>query len=150
MVAWDLSQDPIWATILRAWIWVHGGAYFGVPVSNFVGWYLTVYVMYQLFAFYVRSHPITPNLLPSGFWRLAVLFYGVSAAGNLLLAIPTAGPSVVSDHTGAQWRVSDITGTCALVSVFTMGVFALLAWVRLTDHKTETGKLPFTPLELES
>jgi len=25
MTAWDLSQDPVWSTILRAWIWVRGG-----------------------------------------------------------------------------------------------------------------------------
>jgi hypothetical protein len=79
-----------------------------------------------------------------------VLFYAISAAGNVLLAIPKATLSVVSDPTGAQWKVSDITGVCALISVFTMGVFALLAWVRLIDQKTEAGRLPFTPLELES
>ena len=46
MVAWDFSMDPVWATILHAWIWLQGGTYFGVPVSNFLGWYLTVYVIY--------------------------------------------------------------------------------------------------------
>src|SRR5580704_2895589 len=25
MVAWDFSQDPVWATILHLWIWVQGG-----------------------------------------------------------------------------------------------------------------------------
>ena len=51
MVAWDLSTDPVlWSTIMHAWIWRDGGAYFGVPVSNFLGWYLTVYVIYQCFA----------------------------------------------------------------------------------------------------
>jgi len=104
-----------------------------VPVSNFLGWYLTVYVFYQLFALYLRRRSTNPDVLPPGYWKLAVLFYAVSAAGNILLAIPRAGPSVVSDPTGAQWRVSDITATCALVSIFTMGAFALLAWLRLTD-----------------
>lgn len=42
MVAWDLSSDPVWATITRCWIWQSGGPYFGVPISNFFGWYLTV------------------------------------------------------------------------------------------------------------
>ncbi len=150
MVAWDLSQDPIWSTILHAWVWQKGGAYFGVPATNFFGWYLTVYVIYQLFALYVRSHPTEPNRLPSRFWVLAVVFYGVSAAGNVLLATASGGLSLVFDPTGAQWKVSDITGACALVSVFTMGTFALLAWVRLTDQKNEAGKLPSASLELES
>lgn len=37
MVAWDLSMDPIWSTIVHGWIWRQGGAYFGVPLSNFLG-----------------------------------------------------------------------------------------------------------------
>jgi len=133
MVAWDLSQDPVWATIQHSWIWLQGGAYFGVPVSNFFGWYLTVYGIYQLFALYLHRRSIDPDPLAPRYWHLPIVFYAVSAAGNLLLVIPRAGLVQVADPTGMQWRVSDITGTCAVVSVFTMGAFALLAWVRLTD-----------------
>jgi uncharacterized membrane protein len=136
MVAWDFSMDPVWSTILHGWIWLQGGSYFGVPVSNFLGWYLTVYVMYQLFALYLRGRSTNPSPLPSNYWQLAVLFYGVSAAGNILLAIPRTGLSVVSDPTGAQWKVSDITRACALASIFTMGTFALLAWARLRGQRT--------------
>jgi hypothetical protein len=82
-----------------------------------------------------------PEPLPPGYWHVAVLFYAVSAVGNILLALPLTGPSVVSDPTGALWRVSDITGTCALVSIFTMGVFAVMAWVRLSEQKA-AGPLP--------
>ena len=135
MVAWDFSQDPVWSTILHLWIWQQGGAYFGVPVSNFLGWYLTVYIFYQVFALNLRRRSTNPDPLPSSYWKLAVLFYAVSAAGNILPAFPSTGLSVVSDATGAQWRVSDIIASCALVSIFTMGAFALLAWVKLTDPK---------------
>ncbi len=40
VVAWDLSQDPAWSTVLHLWVWPRGGAYFGLPWSNFLGWYL--------------------------------------------------------------------------------------------------------------
>jgi uncharacterized membrane protein len=134
MTAWDLSQDPVWATILHCWNWIQGGPYFGVPVSNFLGWLLTVYVFYQLFALYLQGRPRDSESLPPGHWYQALLFYGASAAGNLLLTIPRAGPTVVSDPTGRQWQASDITGTCALVTIFTMGAFAVMAWVRLADR----------------
>jgi putative membrane protein len=133
MVCWDLSQDPIWSTILHAWIWLQGGAYFGVPLSNFAGWYLTVYVIYQGFALSLKGRSFHPGSLPAHYWHQAILFYGLSAAGNLLLVIPRGGLAVVVDHAGRQWEVSDITGTCALVTVFTMGTFVLLAWARLAD-----------------
>jgi hypothetical protein len=61
---------------------------------------------------------------------MAILFYGVSAAGNLAL-IPRAGLSFVSDPAGALWRVGSIVAASALVSIFVMGAFALFAWKRL-------------------
>lgn len=141
MVSWDLAMDPAWSTVMHCWIWPHGGGYFGVPVSNFFGWYFAVYVFYQSFAVILRTRafdiPKDAGALPPGYWKLAVLFYTVSAAGNILLTIPHPGPSVVVDAAGVPWRVSDIAGTCALVSIFTMGAFAALAWAKLPDRNTE-------------
>jgi hypothetical protein len=109
------------------------GAYFGVPVSNFRGWYLTVFCFYQWFALYSRGREAGQR--PARvYWRLPVVFYAASAAGNLLLAIPRPGPPVVSDPAGVVWRVSDITSACVLVSVFVMGAFAMMAWVRLAER----------------
>lgn len=134
MVAWDVSQEPAWSTIVRAWVWPNGGAYFGAPLSNFLGWFFTVYVIYQLFALYLWRRSVIPNPLPPGQWELVVLFYAVSAAGNLLLAAPQPGLSVVRDPSGAEWSVSAITTSCAVASLFTMGAFAFLAWVKLRDN----------------
>ncbi|MBB5318316.1 carotenoid biosynthesis protein [Tunturibacter empetritectus] len=130
MAAWDLSMDPVWSNLYRAWVWKDGGSFFGVPVSNFLGWYLTVYLFYQAFALYLRGRPVAP--LPLKHWRLPVLFYGASAAGNVLLAIPSATPAVVTDASGRQWRSADILHSCVLVSIFVMGAFALTAWTRLS------------------
>lgn len=130
MVSCDLAMDPVWSTIVRAWVWQQGGRYFGVPLSNFLGWFLTVYVFYQLFALYLRGRSTPSDTLPSNYWSLPVVFYAVSAAGNLLLLIPQPGALLVSDPSGVQWKVSTITATCALVSIFAMGTFALFAWLR--------------------
>jgi len=137
MVAWDLAMDPVWGTVLHAWIWQQGGTYFGVPVSNFAGWYLTVYVIYQGFALYLRRRPVSAKQLPSGYWHLAIVFYAVSAAGNLILAIPHNAPTIVSDAAGMQWKVSQIVGASVMVSILVMGAFAVLAWTRLSALKGE-------------
>ena len=138
MVAWDLSMDPVWSTVMHGWIWLQGGPYFGVPVSNFLGWYLTVYVIYQLFALYLRGRATLCHSLSSGYWRLAVLCYGIAAAGNLLL-VPRAGSSVVFDPTGVPWKVAGIVAASALVSIFAMGAFTLIAWVRMGDQPAASG-----------
>jgi uncharacterized membrane protein len=152
MTAWDSCQDPIWATVVHAWVWVHGGAYFGVPVSNFVGWYAHVFALYQLFALYLRGRPEGVEdhphpeerpfdaqgktvRHPAGYWQLAVIFYGVSAAGNLLLLIPAAGPAMVADGSGKLWAVGSIATACAVATIVTMGVFTLLGWIRMGGRR---------------
>lgn len=134
MVAWDVSQDPVWATVLHAWVWLNGGPNFGVPISNFLGWFLTVFILYQTFALYLRKE--SERSANADYGRLAVLFYAVSAGGNLLLAIPRPNPAVVADATGALWKASDIINACALVTVFTMGAFTIFAWIRLGGKKS--------------
>ncbi|MBB5345308.1 carotenoid biosynthesis protein [Tunturibacter empetritectus] len=132
MVAWDFAMDPVWADIDRAWVWKDGGAYFGVPVSNYFGWYLTVYVVYQLFALYLRGTAEVQGELSRRYWRMPVIVYGVCAIGNVVLAIPRES-YLVSDGSGRQWRSSDIVGTCVIVSIFVMGSFASLAWARVSE-----------------
>ena len=133
MVAWDLAQDPVWATILHGWVWRDGGPWFGVPVSNYLGWYATVFTIYLLFALYLQRLPAQAIPAERGLWRPAILFYALCAAGNVLQVIPQAAPAVVQDATGNAWRAADITGASALVSIFVMGAFAVLAWVRLAE-----------------
>ena len=47
MVAWDLGMDPTSSTIRHSWMWEQGGGYFGVPLTNYLGWFFTVYVFFQ-------------------------------------------------------------------------------------------------------
>jgi len=42
MVMWDLTFDPRASTIEHQWIWEQGGGYFGVPLTNYLGWFFTV------------------------------------------------------------------------------------------------------------
>lgn len=39
LTAWDLSLDPRMVGDGH-WVWIGGGAYFGIPLSNFLGWWL--------------------------------------------------------------------------------------------------------------
>jgi putative membrane protein len=84
--------------------------YFGVPVSNLLGWYLSVYLIYQSFAIYLCGRfGNAVRLLPS-YGRSAVLFYGTSAAGNLLV-LPLPQLATITDASGVSWKVSGVLGT---------------------------------------
>ncbi len=85
MVMWDFCFDPINSTVEGAWIWEDGGAYYGVPISNYFGWYLTVFMIYQVFALYLYRFSKNERVGQSKtYWYLApVMFLGL-ALGCLL------------------------------------------------------------------
>jgi uncharacterized membrane protein len=41
MVMWDLGLDPTASTIRHLWTCQQGGGSFGVPLSNYLGWFFT-------------------------------------------------------------------------------------------------------------
>jgi uncharacterized membrane protein len=126
MTAWDLSMDPVWADIDHAWVWQDGGSYYGVPVSNFFGWFFTAYIFFQLFALYFRNRVIIPSR--TSHWRFAILFYAASAAGNLLVVAPLSSGGAVVDAAGKRWAIPDILWASRLVSIFLMMPLSLIAW----------------------
>jgi uncharacterized membrane protein len=136
MVAWDLSFDPIASTLRQSWIWEQGGSYFGVPLSNFLGWFLTVFVFFQLFALYLRgrsSAPSAAQTLSRGYWLLAVAFYGVIALGTPLNILAQTANATVADPAGVLWRTQDIYTVTGLVWMFTMLPFTLLSLMKLAE-----------------
>ena len=128
MTSWDLAQDPVWATVLHGWVWRDGGRWFGVPVSNYLGWYGTVLLIYLLFAFYLRKRADAAEA--GGSAGPALLFYAVCATGNVMQILPSQAVAVVADPTGRLWQVADILHASALVSIFVMGGFAVLGRAR--------------------
>jgi putative membrane protein len=118
MMAWDLAMDPSWSTLYRAWVWKEGGAFFGVPLSNFYGWFLTGFCYYQAFALYCRSRKT--NAVPRTFWLPTVLFYAVCALGNLLILMWPMAPSMGLDGAGTPWLTADVLQACVLVSLLVM------------------------------
>lgn len=131
MVAWDWAQDPVWATLLHAWRWRDGGRWFGVPLSNYFGWYLTIFLIYLAFSFYLRQSPRPVRLHPPATWP-PVVFYALCAAGNALQVFTHLPEQTAVDPSGKSWRVADILAASALVSIFAMGGFVLAAARRLT------------------
>lgn len=49
MTAWDLSLDPRMVADGN-WIWHDGGLYFGIPLSNFAGWFITSAMIYAVWS----------------------------------------------------------------------------------------------------
>jgi putative membrane protein len=128
MVAWDLSLDPIASTINQTWIWTQGGGYFGVPISNFLGWSLTVYIFFQLFALYLRKRgPTNPPAIPITHYLQIILVYMWTGVGFVLNYPFRPANTQITDAVGHIWQTSDIYETTAISAIYTMIFISTLA-----------------------
>lgn len=105
LLAWDLALDPAMSYATRYWTWSDAGPYYGMPMLNLAGWYLTgLALMWALAA--LRSERWLARV-PVGF--LAV-YYGL----NLLMPL---GMSVAAGLWLAVALTVAVLGVCAGVIV---------------------------------
>jgi len=136
MVMWDLTFDPRASTIQHMWIWEQGGGYFGVPLTNYLGWFFTVYVFLQLFALVVRSRGFgnqTMRTLPRPYYAQAIVMYAVVGLTPVLTFLVGGSNSSVIDAAGVVWQTRSIAEAAATVSIYTMIFAAALSAVRLVQ-----------------
>jgi uncharacterized membrane protein len=132
MTQWDVVMDPPEATISRVWIWHDGGADFGVPLSNYLGWLVTAWLFYQAFAIYLSrcDLPARPVRRRCPLRLAAVLFYlGAGLAHVTPWVIGQSGE--VTDAANHVWRVADLREATVVVMLFTMFFTSALAGLRL-------------------
>ncbi len=120
MTANDLCFDPVASTILKNWIWKDGGAYFGVPYINFLGWYLTVYLIFQIFAFYVsRSKTDQPVRIDMQItWIFPIVIFFLTGLNYLFT------PLVIKEN-------PEIHQSLSLVTLFTMIFSSVLCYINV-------------------
>jgi putative membrane protein len=144
MTAWDLAFDPTNSTINHVWIWENGGGYFGVPLVNFLGWTLTVYLFMQVFALYLRNSGPLPAAQPDRTTTSdlqAVLLYAAMTIGYFVKLF-TGEHVTVTDATGATWDTADIYETSVLLTIYGMVFIALLALLRIAQRHTTAASAP--------
>jgi len=106
MTAWDLVMDPMMVAGGH-WVWEEPGAYFGIPLQNYLGWFLTTFVTFWLFLSLARIHPRQDSSNDS-FNQLPILSYAILGISTILtdFLFGLGGPALV-------------------------GIFAMLPWVLL-------------------
>src|SRR5437764_8604339 len=146
MVAWDLGVDPTSSTIRHLWIWEQGGGYFGVPLTNYLGWFFTVYVFFQLFALSLRLRKVSREgeepALPRSYYTQAIVMYaliGLTFVVNYLVAGPNMA---ITDAVGIVWQTRSIAEAEATVSIFTMLFAAALSSVKVLQGSAAVASTP--------
>jgi len=66
-VMYDLFTDPV-DTALKVWTWSYEGVWFGVPIGNFIGWFMiltSTVIGYTLVLYYgkTKKHKVLLSIL---------------------------------------------------------------------------------------
>jgi len=157
MTQWDLVMDPPESTIAKAWIWHNGGSDFGVPLSNYFGWFLTSWLFYQAFVLCLRyrqkPHDEARKCRPE-LQLAAILFYLCSGLTHVTPWLRDQHGDT-SDAAGHIWRLHDVRANAVLAMALTMLFTSAIALIRLeadrvclTDDHTirRTGAFPTSTL----
>ena len=116
MTAWDLVMDPLMAGG-GYWVWETKGAYFGVPLQNYLGWWLTTFVTFLLFLILGGASLYEPDPHTTWFDQLAIASYLIIGLSNIIfvMQVGLGGPGLA-------------------------GLFAMLPWVLLSWNIRQRAK----------
>jgi hypothetical protein len=142
MVGWDVAMDPLQSTLSGDWVWEQGGRYFGVPLHNYLGWFLTVFAFLLAYGLWERRGP-EREISPSGdeWWLRAepTIYYAIIALGLVLTPLLGWGPDSLAAADNYPGTVDDLEASMSLVAVFTMGGPVAFALLGLATARSSEG-----------
>lgn len=139
MVQWDAVMDPTGSTLTRAWVWYESGGYFGVPLSNFLGWFLVTYIYFQLFScfLYLKRKNRSYASRSSAFWAIPVLLYLAAGLCHIPPMFDVDAQLIDAGH--KAWSAADLRETTVVVAFCTMLPTSLLALFRLVRLQNKSS-----------
>lgn len=131
---YDLVIDPFGAYVLHLYAYRSPSGALGVPLSNYVGWLITGWVLFQAFALVERRWRREPTAATrSALLMPAVIWFGLGLQVNLgLLRVGDATTTIQ----GKSVALADIYETCAEMIWFMMGLVVVISVVRLFSAET--------------
>jgi uncharacterized membrane protein len=126
---YDLVYDPVGATAHNWYSYDHPTGALGAPLTNYLGWLLTGWLIFQLVALVESRFPARPVTQTRTYWLLPCLFWLSTTAqvfNNLIH--PTDGFVVRGGKTIA---IADVYESCASAALFTIIFTGITALIRL-------------------
>ena len=85
MTAMDLALDPIMVSF-GYWVWEPDGTYFGVPLLNYLSWWVTTFIVFCAFLLLGRIKRPESIQASTTFNRLPVISYAITGLSTVLVA----------------------------------------------------------------
>lgn len=135
--AWDFVMDPIGATVFEAYIWENHGPYFGIPFSNFLGWYLCTYTLFQLVALVLyRQKTLGTSAIvkKKTYWYQAIVMYAAIFNQAMMLML-FGGNEHISIASGQVFQTNDIYQAMTLVGITAIVFPAFIGFINVFNSK---------------
>jgi putative membrane protein len=107
MTAWDLAMDPLMVSGGH-WVWEQTGAYFGIPLQNYWGWWLTIFVAFLVYTIVSHATPSPAVRQLYTYDRQAVISYAVTGSSSVLIGFAGGlpGPALVGLFAMIPWVIT--------------------------------------------
>lgn len=136
MVGWDVAMDPYQSTVSGDWIWEKGGAYFGVPLHNYAGWFFTVIIFMFAYWLFQRKWPeraADAQTAAPAFQAMPAVLYALMAMNIVVTPLVSRITSIASPGNYAL-PVATLEASMTLIAIFVMGIPAVLAFVQSNNR----------------
>jgi putative membrane protein len=135
LAGFDYPYDPIGSAVLKTFSYRHPSGQFGVPLGNYLGWLITGWLFFQVFALLEPRFRASPAWGRRAFWLLPCLVWsGLALQYPLLFAAAPAGTVEVG---GRSFVIADIYEAAVAGSLFTMIFVVVLAVIKLCAWRRE-------------
>ena len=140
MTMFDVGSDSNVSTVNHVWIWDRGGGVFGVPFTNYLGWWFVVYTFLQVFALIAaRVQTRAPRrvaVVAPGSLLQPVVAYLAVGLPSVIRFVAGSALDTVTDARGTTWAVHDLNESMLTITVFGLITIAVLALVKIARGDT--------------
>lgn len=136
MTMFDVGIDSISSTVRNAWVWEDGGGVFGVPFTNYLGWWFVTWSFFQVFALVLairqtRRTAETTAGLPRISHLQPVLIYMMFGISSVFTFLGFPEGDTVVDATDMAWSTPAIFETLMIFNIFSIIPVSLFAITKI-------------------
>jgi uncharacterized membrane protein len=127
MTTHDFSNDPFQSTVRGLWVWPNGGAYFGVPLQNFVGWFLLTGFISIMVGVIANSDAAMENISKpksSHFFLPPILLYLIFEVPQMVRPILLEPTAINLAGSGIAMFATTIPVVAALLALYSQNTFS--------------------------
>jgi uncharacterized membrane protein len=129
LAGYDFGIDPIMASIFKLWTFAEPSGQFGVPLSNFLGWALSGWVIFQLIALLERNFTLASASNRPSFWLLPCLIWIAQGLQFPIMWLFSASATITAG--ASSFAAADVFEASTAVGLLTVVFCGFLGLVRL-------------------